>query len=73
MVVSKCVAIVALPRAPLARPRCVIAIIEEAHRLRLKAYVHAPGMRQAKEVLRAGADGLVHLSPTRRSMTSSSR
>jgi len=36
------------------------AIIEEAHRLGLKTYVHAPGMRQAKEVLRAGADGLVH-------------
>ena len=36
------------------------AIIEEAHRLGSKAYVHAPGLRQAKEVLRAGADGLVH-------------
>lgn len=36
------------------------AIIDEAHRLGLKAYVHAPSLRQAKDVLRAGADGLVH-------------
>jgi imidazolonepropionase-like amidohydrolase len=42
------------------QPEVMRAIIEEAHRLSLKAYVHAPGMRQAKEVLRAGADGLVH-------------
>ena len=42
------------------QPEVMRAIIEEAHRLTLKAYVHAPGMRQAKEVLRAGADGLVH-------------
>ena len=49
-------------RLPVAvmQPKVMSAIIEEAHRLRLKAYVHAPGMRQAKEVLRAGADGLVH-------------
>jgi imidazolonepropionase-like amidohydrolase len=42
------------------QPEVMRAIIEEAHRLGLKAYAHAPGMRQAKEVLRAGADGLVH-------------
>ena len=42
------------------QPEVMRAIIEEAHRLGLKAYVHSPGMRQAKEVLRAGADGLVH-------------
>jgi imidazolonepropionase-like amidohydrolase len=36
------------------------AIIDEAHGLGLKAYVHAPALRQAKEALRAGADGLVH-------------
>ena len=42
------------------QPEVMRAIIEEAHRLGLRAYVHAPGMRQAKEVLRAGADGLVH-------------
>ena len=42
------------------QPEVMRAIIDEAHRVGLKAYVHAPGMRQAKEVLRAGADGLVH-------------
>ena len=45
---------------PVMQPEVMRAIIEEAHRLGLKAYVHAPGMRYAKEVLRAGADGLVH-------------
>ena len=48
------------PPVPMMQPEVMRAIIDEAHRLRLKAYVHAPGMRQAKEVLRAGADGLVH-------------
>ena len=48
------------PPVPVMQPEVMRAIIEEAHRLNLKAYVHAPGMRQAKEVLRAGADGLVH-------------
>ena len=48
------------PPVPMMQPEVMRAIIEEAHRLSLKAYVHAPGMRQAKEVLRAGADGLVH-------------
>jgi imidazolonepropionase-like amidohydrolase len=49
-------------RAPVQtmQPEVMRAIIDEAHRLGLKAYVHAPGMRQAKDVLRAGADGLVH-------------
>lgn len=42
------------------QPEVMRAIIEEAHRLGLKAYVHAPAMRHAKEALRAGADGLVH-------------
>jgi imidazolonepropionase-like amidohydrolase len=36
------------------------AIVDEAHALQLKAYVHAPSLPLAKEVLRAGADGLVH-------------
>ena len=36
------------------------AIIEEAHAVGLRAYVHAPQLRFAKEALRAGADGLVH-------------
>jgi imidazolonepropionase-like amidohydrolase len=48
------------PPVPTMQPEVMRAIIEEAHRLGLKAYVHAPGMRQAKEVLRAGADALVH-------------
>jgi imidazolonepropionase-like amidohydrolase len=48
------------PPVAVMQPNVMRAIIEEAHRLRLKAYVHAPGMRQAKEVLRTGADGLVH-------------
>lgn len=36
------------------------AVIDEAHRQGLKAYVHAPILGYAKEALRAGADGLVH-------------
>jgi imidazolonepropionase-like amidohydrolase len=36
------------------------AIVDEAHALRLKAYAHAPRLQLAKEVLRAGGDGLVH-------------
>ena len=48
------------PPVPMMQPEVMRAIIDEAHRVGLKAYVHAPGMRQAKEVLRAGADGLVH-------------
>jgi imidazolonepropionase-like amidohydrolase len=45
------------PPVPMMQPEVMRAIVEEAHRLSLKAYVH---VRQAKEVLRAGADGLVH-------------
>jgi imidazolonepropionase-like amidohydrolase len=48
------------PPVPMMQPEVMRAIIDEAHRVGLKAYVHAPGMRQAKEALRAGADGLVH-------------
>jgi imidazolonepropionase-like amidohydrolase len=36
------------------------AIIDEAHKQGLKVYVHAPVLKYAKEVLRAGADGLAH-------------
>jgi len=36
------------------------AIIEEVHAAGLRAYVHAPQLRFAKDALRAGADGLVH-------------
>ena len=45
---------------PMMQPEVMRAVIDEAHKAGLKAYVHAPGLRQAKEVLRAGADGLVH-------------
>ena len=36
------------------------AIVEEAHAQGLRAYVHAPILRFAKDALRAGADGFVH-------------
>jgi imidazolonepropionase-like amidohydrolase len=45
---------------PVMRPEVMRAIIDEAHKVGLKAYVHAPTLRHAKEVLEAGADGLVH-------------
>jgi imidazolonepropionase-like amidohydrolase len=47
------------PRAML-KPEVVAAIIDEAHKQGLKAYVHAPVMKYAKEVLRDGADGMMH-------------
>ena len=36
------------------------AVIKESHKAGLRAYVHAPQLKYAKDVLRAGADGLVH-------------
>lgn len=45
---------------PMLSPDLMRAIIDEAHRQGLKALVHAPILGYAKEVLRAGADGLVH-------------
>ena len=36
------------------------AAVDEAHRLGLKVYVHAPLLGRAKEALRAGVDGLLH-------------
>jgi len=45
---------------PALRPELMAAIIDETHRQGLKAYVHAPILRYAKEALRAGADGLLH-------------
>ena len=48
------------PPLPVMRTEIMQAIIAEAHANGLKAYVHAPTLRHAKEVLRAGADGLVH-------------
>lgn len=45
---------------PMLKPDVMAAIIDEAHKEGLKAYVHAPILKYAKEVLHAGADGLVH-------------
>jgi imidazolonepropionase-like amidohydrolase len=42
------------------KPDVMAAIISESHAVGLKVYVHAPLLKYAKEVLRAGADGLVH-------------
>lgn len=36
------------------------AVVDEAHRLGLRVYVHAPQLVRAKEALRAGVDGLMH-------------
>lgn len=36
------------------------ALVEEAHRQQLKVFAHAPMLNHAKDVLRAGADGLMH-------------
>ena len=36
------------------------AVVDEAHRQGLRVYAHAPQLARAKEVLRAGADGLMH-------------
>src|SRR5262245_9427314 len=45
---------------PLLKEDVVSAIIAEAHHQGLKVFVHAPMLEQAKVVLRAGADGLMH-------------
>ncbi len=45
---------------PALKPETLEAIIDEAHKQGLKAYVHAPILKYAKEALRAGADGFVH-------------
>jgi imidazolonepropionase-like amidohydrolase len=45
---------------PMMKPEVMQAIIDEAHKLGLKAYAHATNLQQAKEVLRAGGDGLAH-------------
>ena len=36
------------------------ALVDEAHKQGMKAYVHAPTLRHAREALEAGADVLVH-------------
>lgn len=45
---------------PMLKADVMAAIIDEAHKQGLKAYVHAPVLKYAKEALRRGADGLVH-------------
>lgn len=45
---------------PLLKEEVVSALIAEAHQQGLKVFVHAPILEQAKVVLRAGADGLMH-------------
>ena len=45
---------------PVLKPEVMAAIIAEAHATGLKAYVHAPILKYAKEALSAGADGLIH-------------
>jgi imidazolonepropionase-like amidohydrolase/sugar phosphate permease len=45
---------------PVMKPDVLAAIIDEAHKVGLKAYVHAPVLEFAKQALRAGVDGLVH-------------
>ncbi len=45
---------------PMLKAEVMAAIIDEAHKQGLKVYVHAPVLKYAKEVLRSGADGLVH-------------
>lgn len=45
---------------PMLKSEVVAAIIDEARKQGLKSYIHAPVLKYAKEVLRAGADGLVH-------------
>jgi imidazolonepropionase-like amidohydrolase len=45
---------------PMLKPEVMAAIVDEAHKLGLKVYVHAPVLKFAKEVLRAGVDGLQH-------------
>jgi len=45
---------------PLMAADVLQAVVEEAHRQDLRAYVHAPQLLRAKEALRAGVDGLMH-------------
>lgn len=45
---------------PMMKAEVMRAIIDEAHKQNLKAYVHALSLHHAKEALRAGADGFVH-------------
>jgi imidazolonepropionase-like amidohydrolase len=44
----------------LMNPDVLQALVDEAHRQKLKVYVHAPQLLRAKEALKAGVDGLLH-------------
>jgi imidazolonepropionase-like amidohydrolase len=45
---------------PMLKIDVMTALIDEAHNQGLKAYVHSPILKFAKEALRSGADGMVH-------------
>lgn len=45
---------------PAMKREVMAALIDEAHKLNLKAFVHAPRLRFAKEALAAGADAMLH-------------
>jgi imidazolonepropionase-like amidohydrolase len=47
-------------RLPLMPMDVLSALVDEAHRQGLKVFAHAPMLAQAKDVLRAGGDGLLH-------------
>lgn len=45
---------------PVMKADVLAAVVDEAHRQGLKVFAHAPQLDHAKEVLEAGADGLLH-------------
>jgi imidazolonepropionase-like amidohydrolase len=47
-------------RLPVMKPDVLNALVQEAHGQGLKVFAHAPMLEDAKEVLRAGGDGLMH-------------
>lgn len=47
-------------RFPVMKLDVLIALTEEAHQQGLKVFAHAPMLKEAKEALRAGVDGLMH-------------
>jgi imidazolonepropionase-like amidohydrolase len=47
-------------RFPLMKTEVLSALVDQAHREGLTVFVHAPLLEHAKDVLRAGADGLLH-------------
>lgn len=46
--------------SPLMKLEVLAALVKYAHQEGLKVHVHAPILKEAKEALRAGADGLMH-------------